>query len=48
MNVVSISIPAWAKLRMRVARQINTRLSAAAAPDALAADETLRHAYLGF
>ena len=31
MNVVSISIPAWAKLRMRVARQISTSDSATAA-----------------
>ena len=31
MNVVSISIPAWAKLRIRVARQISTSESATAA-----------------
>ena len=31
MNVVSISIPAWAKLRIRVARQISTSDSATAA-----------------
>ena len=31
MNVVTISIPAWAKLRIRVARQISTSESATAA-----------------
>jgi hypothetical protein len=31
MNVVNISIPDWAKLRMRVARQIRTSESATAA-----------------